>query len=117
MRNATMIEAARNYRRFGLSIIPIGRDKKPLVEWKQYPDEPAHSDQLDEWWTEWPEANIGTVTGQVSGLVVLDADGPLGLASLEALQTPPKTWVSRTGRLEGGWQHFFRHPGKGTTIG
>src|SRR5262249_7272953 len=27
------------------------------------------------------------------------------------------TWVSRTGRPEGGWQQFFRHPGNGTTIG
>lgn len=80
-----MIEAAREYRRRGLSVIPVGKDKHPLIEWKPYQDEPPHADQIDEWWTTWPEANIGTVTGKVSGLVVLDADGPPGLASLKAL--------------------------------
>jgi hypothetical protein len=109
-----MIESARQYQRLGLSVIPVGRDKHPLVEWKPYQDESPHTDQVDEWWTKWPEANIGTVTGKVSGLVVLDADGPPGLASLKALHTPAKTWVSRTGRPEGGWQQFFRHPGHST---
>src|SRR5262245_13578499 len=114
-RRTPMLEAARQYRSLGLSVIRVGQDKKPLIEWKVFQDEPAHTDQIDEWWTTWPTANVGAVTGKVSGLVVLDADGPPGLASLKALGTPATTWVSRTGRPEGGWQQFFRHPG--TTIG
>src|SRR5438093_8417265 len=112
-----MIESAREYRCLGLSVIPVDRNKHPLVEWKPYQKEPPHTDQIDEWWTTWPEANVGAVTGKVSGLVVLDADGPPGLASLKALGTPATTWVSRTGRPEGGWQQFFQHPGNGTMIG
>jgi hypothetical protein len=113
---STLIEAAREYRARNLAVIPVGRDKHPLIEWKRYQNELPHPDQVDEWWFKFPTANVGTVTGKISGLVVLDADGPLGLASLKALGTPATTWVSRTGRLEGGWQQFFRHPG-GMTIG
>jgi hypothetical protein len=113
----TVLEAARQYRALNLAVIPVGKDKHPLIEWKRYQDELPHPDQVDEWWFKFPAANVGTVTGKISGLVVLDADGPSGLASLKALGTPATTWVSRTGRPEGGWQQFFKHPGNGTTIG
>jgi putative DNA primase/helicase len=111
-----LAEAAREYRAMGLAPIPVGRDKRPLVKWREYQEEPPHPDQIDEWWSRWPEANIGCVTGPVSELVVLDADGPEGLASLTALGTPATTWLSVTGRVEGGWQQFFRHPGAGVTV-
>ena len=113
---STLLVAAREYRALNLAVIPVGKDKHPLVEWKRYQDELPHPDQVDEWWFKFPAANVGTVTGKVSGLVVFDADGPEGLESLKALGTPATTWVSRTGRPEGGWQQFFRHPGNGTTI-
>jgi hypothetical protein len=96
----------------GLVPIPVGPDKRPLVRWEPFQLEPPHADQIDEWWRRWPEANIGVVTGQVSGVVVLDADGPEGLESLKALHTPATTWLSRTGR---GWHQWFAHPG--VTIG
>ena len=33
--------------------------------------------QIEAWWDEWPDANIGIVTGQDSGVVVIDLDcGP-----------------------------------------
>lgn len=33
------------------------------------------------WWTQWPGANIGLVTGKKSGLSVVDLDGPEGIQS------------------------------------
>ena len=107
-----MIDAARSYRQRGLGTIPVGADKRPMVDWKAFQDELPHPDQIDEWWARWPEANIGVVTGRVSGVVVLDADGPEGLDSLKALNTPATTWLSRTGR---GHHQWFQHPG--VTIG
>ncbi len=116
------------YCRMGLSVIPCcwptpdgrcgcgrghqGRDigKRPLVAWKTYQEELAHADQVDEWWMRWPDANIGIVTGAVSGIVVLDADGPKGLESLDSFGST-STWVSKTGRDEGGRHVFYRHPG------
>lgn len=59
----------------GMSIIPLGKDKRPLLKsWKLYQTHPATEQQLEEWWALWPEANIGIVTGQVSGITVIDID-------------------------------------------
>jgi hypothetical protein len=110
--NVTLGEAACEYRNLGLAVIPVGRDKRPLVEWAQYQRDLPHPDQVAVWWDSWPEANIGVATGAVSDLVVLDADGPAGLASLKSLNTPATTWLSKTGRAEGGCQQFFKHPGR-----
>ena len=34
----------------------------------------ADADEISDWFRRWPDANIGIVTGAVSGLVVLDID-------------------------------------------
>jgi hypothetical protein len=74
----------------------------------------AGIDQIQRWWRRWPDANVGIVTGAVSGLVVLDVDPRKGggdlLAALEDVHGAlPRTVESLTG---GGGQHFyFRHPG------
>ena len=36
--------------------------------------DPAPFDQVAEWWQRWPDANVGVVTGLVSGVAVLDID-------------------------------------------
>lgn len=50
-----------------------------------------HSASKDErkirtWWTRWPNANIAIATGLVSGVVVVDIDGPKGVDSMKMLQ-------------------------------
>jgi len=66
------------------------------------------------WWSLWPKANIGIVTGAVSGFFVLDVDGEEGEKSLRELEEQhgalPETVESVTG---GGGRHiFFRWPGR-----
>lgn len=39
-----------------------------------------------DWWTQWPHANIGIPTGQVSGIWVLDIDGEEGEKSLSEFE-------------------------------
>ena len=57
----------------GWSVIPVRpRDKRPIVAWQAYQEERPTVEQLERWWTRWPEANVGIVTGAISGLVVLD---------------------------------------------
>ena len=74
----------------------------------------ADADRVRRWWSVWPLANVGIVTGAVSGLVVLDVDprhgGGDSLATLEAVHGPlPHTVEALTG---GGGQHlYFCHPG------
>ena len=71
-------------------------------------------DTVRRWWQLWPEANVGIVTGGVSGIVVLDIDprngGTENLAKLEAEHGRlPRTVQVTTG---GDGKHFFfKHPG------
>lgn len=69
---------------------------------------------IQEWWTNWPDANIGIAAGKASRLVVLDIDPRNGgEKTLEALEEQhgklPQTVEQQTG---GGGRHLlFRHPG------
>jgi Bifunctional DNA primase/polymerase, N-terminal len=68
-------------------------------------------DIIRRWWTQWPDANIGIVTGAVSGLLVVDIDGAEGERSRDALIAThgplPETLPARTGH---GWHLYFKLP-------
>ncbi len=75
--------------------------------------------QIKSWFQQWPETNVGIVTGQASGLLVLDVDGEDGKASLQALTAMhgalPKTLCAMTGRTgedgnRKGCHYYFRAP-------
>ena len=104
-----MAEAALYYLRRGWSVIPLKpRDKRPALEsWAVFQQRKPTPDELRNWWTEDPERNVGVVTGEVSGVVVLDVDGEEGRRSLEGRVLPP-TPVSTTGK---GLHYWFAHPG------
>lgn len=105
------LQAALAYCKKGLSVIPVQqKGKRPLVEWVRYQTTAATEAKIREWWDYWPEANVGIVTGQISGIIVLDVDGEPGLDTIkrERLQIPP-TLTSRTGG--GGYHYIFKHPG------
>ena len=74
--NQTHLKFAMLYHALGWNVIPIDPvdGKKSLVKWKKYQEERVHKDLVRDWWTKNPNANIGIVTGALSGLVVLDAD-------------------------------------------
>lgn len=70
----------------------------------------ASDELVTSWWTRWPAANVGVVTGAVSGVVVLDVDPRNGgegtLSAVGHRYGPlPETWVVRTGG--GGRHHWF----------
>ena len=106
-----LLHEAIKYRRMGFPVFPVARNKVPLVDWGALQQELPDEDQICVWWEEWPEANIGIATGELSGFVVFDADGPEGVAVLESFNLPA-TWVSRTSR---GVHYFFKHPGLPTS--
>lgn len=106
--------AALDYARRGWSVIPVEpRGKRPLVPWLELQQRRASAQEIEAWFARHPDANVGVVTGALSGVVVLDVDrggadsvarwrvdhGPLA-ATVEAL----------TG---GGGRHlYFAHPGE-----
>jgi hypothetical protein len=69
---------------------PCGRDagKHPIGGLVPHGFRDATTDEtiVTQWWTTYPDANIGIATGPVSGILVLDVDGEEGEASLAALE-------------------------------
>jgi hypothetical protein len=109
------LTVALGYLRRGWSVIPMEPGgKRPLVAWRAFQTSLASAEVVEGWFTRWPGANVGLVTGRVSGLVVLDVDarhgGGKSLAALEQEHGAlPVTLEASTG---GGGRHlYFRHPG------
>ena len=70
-----VLGAARAYLAAGLSIIPVGKDKKPLCAWKPFQEGLADRTLIHDWFGHQNQPNLGIVCGQVSGgLLVLDFD-------------------------------------------
>lgn len=112
---AVVHEHALAYAARGWSVIPIeARGKRPLVAWLEFQSRRAMPEEIATWYGRWPEANVGIVTGRVSGLVVVDIDarhdGASSLAALESEHGPvARTVQAATG---GGGRHcYFAHPG------
>ncbi|HKK47350.1 MAG TPA: phage/plasmid primase, P4 family [Balneolaceae bacterium] len=73
-------------------------------------------DQIKDWWSRWPDANIGIACGRSSDLVVLDVDPRHGgEQSLDALEERLGCFTQTTTIMTGGGgKHFyFRYPGEG----
>jgi hypothetical protein len=83
----------------GWAVFPVQpKAKKPLVG-GAYKAATAELDQVEAWWRQWPDANIGLATGERSGVWVLDIDGPAGFASFDQLEAehgevPATQWTS-----------------------
>jgi hypothetical protein len=59
-----------DYLSFGLSVVPVGPDKRPLVAWKQYQDRLPTLEEAERW-----TVPVAIVAGQVSGgLICIDFD-------------------------------------------
>jgi hypothetical protein len=77
-----LLKAALHYEKMGFCVIPVKPNKKPYVKWEKYQTEKATDTQLQEWWQKWPGANVGVVTGEISGIMVVDADSKAGFDAL-----------------------------------
>ncbi len=83
--------------------------KRPLVAWREFQQRAAGVAEIRRWFRHWPKANVGIVTGRISGLVVVDVDlchgGPDSIAAAEAAHGPlPPTIEAATG---GGGRHLY----------
>ncbi|MGH1502822.1 MAG: bifunctional DNA primase/polymerase [Acidimicrobiales bacterium] len=108
----SMIEAALAYAEAGWPVFPVGggdERKEPFIKgWNTKAS--TDPDQVRKWWTKWPDANIGIITGKRLGLWVLDIDlDKEGETNLEVLlfkndATLDPVCVARTG---GGGRHLY----------
>ena len=109
------MEAALYYARNGWRVFPLQPGgKEPLRGSRGYKDATTDENQIREWFSITPDANIGIATGQASKFCVVDIDGPEGEQSLrewEAEHGPlPGTLEQTTGREKGGRHLFFKLP-------
>lgn len=105
------LEAALRYARAGIPVLPVrvseeenGRyKKKPLI--RDWPNQ-ASTDprKINPWWHRWPDASIGIVCGERSGLLVVDEDRPGALEELPG--ELPETAKART--ISGGKHAYLR---------
>jgi len=85
--------------------MPVKRDKKPLLTtWAEYQTEKATTALIDKWWDTWPDANIAIITGQTSGIIVVDADSENGLLELDKIDSTIKPTV----KTPKGWHYYFK---------
>ncbi|MGI8548301.1 MAG: bifunctional DNA primase/polymerase [Gemmatimonadaceae bacterium] len=102
----------------GASVFPLrSRGKKPLFSEKDgghgFLDATTHAEQIIDWWTAHPAANIGLVPGSMQWLV-LDVDGPEGEVLARAFGAfDVETTEVATVR---GVHRYYRLP-RGVTIG
>lgn len=98
MTNEILKNAALQYLSRGISIIPVGTDKIPLIKWQEFQERRATSEEVEKWWQQFPDAQIGIVTGKISGLIVVDVE-----AGGKTDWLPPTT-IAKSG---GGGRHFY----------
>lgn len=101
-----MLETALRYAKLGLSIIPVSRDKTPLIEFADR--EPLTEDELKEIWKQNPTANIAM---KCDKFVVVDVDVHNDINGYESIQPllDEEWWkptLSQT-TASGGKQYFF----------
>lgn len=120
-----MIEKALSFARAGLPVIPLHHPlqggcscrnpsctspaKHPKVP-KGIHEATTDIEQIKQWWTSWPDANIGMLTSRVC---VLDVDSHKGgdesfRKMIVRYGELPKTWTAVTG--SGGRHYFFMTP-------
>jgi len=100
------LDAALRLHDKGFSIIPIRpHDKKPLIPWEPFMKARPTEDQIEEWFTRHPDANIAFITGAISGVDILDIDTQAGREKMdEILPEQMETPVVLTPR---GGQHYY----------
>lgn len=107
---ASPLDAALRYARYGWKVLPCSpRHKIPPKGSHGLLDATDDPGQIRSWWEQTPDANIGVVTGSVSGIFVLDVDDESALLGLEAANGDlPRTLTARTG--SGGVHKVFKYP-------
>jgi hypothetical protein len=92
-------------------VIPGG--KKPLIPWQKYQSEHATSEQIIAWWTETPKANIGIITGRISGVDVIDIDSEDGRKNIEPFLSD--SFLAPTVNTPRGGLHYYCIHQEGST--
>jgi hypothetical protein len=89
--------------KYGLSVIPIGQDKKPLVKWTDYQSRHPSVKEL----LAWQKENLAIVTGSISNLVIVDCESKEDAIWFAKYRSKSPSMV----QTKRGYHFYFRHPG------
>jgi hypothetical protein len=100
---------AKKYVEMGWSIVPLKMDdKRPLISWVERQTKRATMDDFDGWEKEFGIFGLGVITGEISGIVVLDCDNTEALdyaLSNACVDSELQVATTRGAHL------YFKHPG------
>lgn len=105
LENKILSQALNYAEKLGWSIIPVGKNKRPLIEWKQFQNKRATKEQISDWFNKNPDAGIAVITGNISNIVIVDIDPRHG-GSNENFKDI-QTLIAKTGG--GGWHYYFQY--------
>lgn len=111
-----MLKYALRYHELGFSVIPAKKDKRPLIKWEQYQKQRADVDQIRVWWDKWPDANIAIITGDISGVDVVDCDTEDAYANMND-NFLPDSFATPIVKTPKGYHVYFKHrPGLSNAV-
>jgi len=99
--NLELLEYALDSLRDGISVIPVGKNKIPLIPWKEFQTRFATEEEVRTWFYELDDPQLGFVTGKISDLTVVDIEKGGDPSFL-----PQETTIISTG---GGGYHYYFH--------
>jgi len=86
----------------------INQCKMSIIKWKEYQDRLPSEEEVVQWFDQNPDANIGIVTGKISGIVVFDLDSEHAVTYAEDEGGFPETPKVKTGK---GYHLYMKYPG------
>ena len=104
-----ILSAALRYAQKGWPVFPLApRGKTPITK-HGFHDATVNEDQIQQWWSDAPTANIGIATGKPSGLFVIDVDikkGKDGSKSYKDLENEFDLPLTKSVITPSGGRHF-----------
>lgn len=88
------------------SVIPVKQDKKPYIKWEEYQKRLPTEQELLQWFTQWPDANVAIVTGIISGIAVIDLD-EVDIAKKALEELIPDSLVFPVVKTPSGGEHWY----------
>lgn len=82
--------------------------KRAIINWTPFQKRLPTEQEVSTWFDKWPDANIGIVTGKISGIVVFDLDSDHAVQYAEDEGGFPDTPMVKTGK---GSHAYVQHPG------
>lgn len=102
-----LYQKALEYSVRGYSVIPLRKNKTPLLKENVIfqRERVATDEEIEKWWTENPDANVGICTGEISNITVVDID--TGGDKVTPLDMFPKTYTVKT--PTGGYHLYYQY--------